>query len=67
MAQPGTVMTDVGSWKWVEVGLLLVAGVGFAWWQLRDVSRAQRQSREQQARRDASQQPPNGPAQDPPP
>ena len=31
--------------KMVEVGVLLVAVIAFAWWQLRDVKRAQAQNR----------------------
>jgi predicted negative regulator of RcsB-dependent stress response len=38
-------MSEVGDLKWIEAGLLLVAGVGFGWWQLRDVKRAQQASR----------------------
>ncbi len=67
MAASATVMTEVGSWKWLEVGVLLVAVVAFAWWQLRDVSRAQARSREEKARHAASGQRTNGSAQDPPP
>jgi hypothetical protein len=33
--------------KMVEVGVLLVAVIAFAWWQLRDVKRAQARSRPQ--------------------
>jgi hypothetical protein len=60
-------MTEVGSWKWVEVGLLLAAAIAFVWWQLRDVARAQQQSREERARQAQGDQPPNGAAQEPPP
>jgi predicted negative regulator of RcsB-dependent stress response len=38
-------MSEVGDLKWIEAGLLLAAGVGFGWWQLRDVKRAQQASR----------------------
>lgn len=38
-------MNEVGSWKFLEAGLLLLAGGLFVWWQLRDVSRAQAQTR----------------------
>ena len=38
-------MSEVGELKWIEAGLLLAAGVGFGWWQLRDVKRAQQASR----------------------
>jgi predicted negative regulator of RcsB-dependent stress response len=40
-------MSEVGDLKWIEAGLLLAAGVAFAWWQLRDVKRAQQASRAQ--------------------
>lgn len=33
--------------KLVEVGGVLLAGVAFAWWQLRDVRRAQQESERQ--------------------
>jgi predicted negative regulator of RcsB-dependent stress response len=45
-------MSEVGDLKWIEAGLLLAAGVGFGWWQLRDVKRAQQASR---AAREAAQ------------
>lgn len=38
-------MSEVGDLKWIEAGLLLAAGVGFGWWQLRDIKRAQQASR----------------------
>lgn len=41
-------MTEVGSSKWIEVLLLLLAGVGFVWWQLADLRREKAAS---QARR----------------
>ncbi len=43
-------MSEAGSYKWIEVVLLLAAGVGFAWWQLRDLKRAQEQTRRQRER-----------------
>ncbi len=45
-------MSEVGDLKWIEAGLLLAAGVGFGWWQLRDIQRAQRETR---ARREAEE------------
>lgn len=48
---------DLPLLKLVEVLVLVVAGVGFAWWQLRDVRQAQEASR--QAREQA---PPDRPA-----
>lgn len=46
--------------KLVEVGAVLFAGVAFAWWQLRDIKRAQRKTEEErlQASRDASAEQP---------
>ncbi len=38
-------MSEVGALKFVEAGALLLAGGAFAWWQLRDVRRAQERSR----------------------
>ena len=38
-------MSEVGALKFVEVGVLLLAGGLFVWWQLRDVRRAQEKSR----------------------
>lgn len=38
-------MTEVGSLKWIEVSVLVLAGGLFVWWQLRDVRQAQAQSR----------------------
>ena len=46
-------MSEVGDLKWIEAGLLLVAGVAFGWWQLRDVKRAR-----EETRRKAEQKPP---------
>ena len=46
-------MSDVGALKAVEVLVLLAAGVGFVWWQLRDVSRARKQSRAEREQRQA--------------
>ena len=40
-------MTEVGNLKWIEVGVLVLAGGLFVWWQLRDVRQAQEQSRRQ--------------------
>ena len=41
-------MSD-GSWLiWVKVLGVLLAGVGFGWWQLRDVSRAQTEASQDQ-------------------
>lgn len=40
-------MTEVGILKWIEVGVLVLAGGLFVWWQLRDVRQAQQQSRRQ--------------------
>jgi predicted negative regulator of RcsB-dependent stress response len=48
-------MSEVGNLKWIEAGLLLVAGIGFAWWQLRDVSRAQAASRAKREAAEAAQ------------
>ena len=44
-ASGATAAAGVGPLKLVEAGLLLAAGVGFAWWQLRDVERALQASR----------------------
>jgi hypothetical protein len=43
-------MTEAGSYKWIEVLLLLLAGGGFVWWQLADLRREKAAS---QARRQA--------------
>jgi hypothetical protein len=52
------VVSEVGSWKWLEAGLLAAAGGLFVWWQLRDVNKALAASR---ARREAEVQgPPDG-------
>ncbi len=40
-------MSEVGSTKWIEVLLLLVAGVGFYVWQMRDLRRAREASHQQ--------------------
>ena len=45
-------MSEVGNLKWIEAGLLLAAGVGFGWWQLRDIKRSRRDTR---AKREAQQ------------
>ena len=47
-------MTEVGQLKWIEVGVLLLAGGLFVWWQLRDVRQAQEKSRRQRELRDAA-------------
>jgi hypothetical protein len=60
-------MTEVGSWKWIEVGLLGVAAVAFGWWQLRDVAREQQRSRDERARQARRDPPPDDRAQEPPP
>ncbi len=53
-------MVEAGALKLIEVALLLVAGVAFVWWQLRDVTRAQAQSalqrREREAQAEAARQ-----------
>jgi predicted negative regulator of RcsB-dependent stress response len=57
-------MSEVGDLKWIEAGLLLAAGVGFGWWQLRDItrsqqaSRAEREAAEAKAAKDAQDGPP---------
>lgn len=38
-------MSTTDAFKLLEVGVLLVAGVAFVWWQLRDVAKAQQASR----------------------
>jgi hypothetical protein len=43
-------MSEAGSYKWIEVVLLLAAGAGFAWWQFRDLKRAQEETRRQRER-----------------
>jgi hypothetical protein len=43
-------MTDASTGQLLKALALLLAGGGFAWWQLRDISRAQRESREQHSR-----------------
>ncbi len=48
-------MTEVGNLKWIEVGVLLLAGGLFVWWQLRDVRQAQEQTRRQSQLRDAAE------------
>ena len=54
-------MGEVGNLKWIEAGLLLAAGIGFAWWQLRDVSRAQAASRAKREAAEASKDTQDGP------
>jgi uncharacterized ion transporter superfamily protein YfcC len=46
-------MAEGVSLKLIEVAVLLVAGVGFVWWQLRDIKRAQAQSALQRREREA--------------
>jgi len=46
-------MTEVGSLKWIEVSVLVLAGAVFVWWQLRDVRQAQAQSRKDRLAADA--------------
>lgn len=48
-------MTEVGNLKWIEVGVLVLAGGLFVWWQLRDVRQAQEQTRRQSELRDAAE------------
>lgn len=56
-------MSEVGSTKWIEVLLLLVAGVGFYVWQMRDLRRAREASRQQaQAQAQAEPAAPSAPA-----
>lgn len=43
------------SGKWVEVAILLAAGVGFGVWQLRDAKRALERSRKERMEREARQ------------
>jgi uncharacterized protein HemX len=45
-------VSEVGSLKWIEVSVLVLAGGLFVWWQLRDVRQAQEQSRQQRQSRD---------------
>jgi uncharacterized protein HemX len=44
-------MSEVGALKAVEVLLLLAGGGLFVWWQLRDVKKAQEQTRAERERR----------------
>lgn len=39
-------MTEIGSYKWIEVLLLVLAGVGFYLWQMRDLRQAREASRQ---------------------
>lgn len=58
-------MSEVGSTKWIEVLLLLVAGVGFYVWQMRDLRRAREASHQQaqaQAQAQAELAAPSAPA-----
>ena len=45
-------MSEVNSLKLLEVGLLVLAGGLFVWWQLRDISRAQAKSRAERDERE---------------
>ncbi len=55
-------MSDTNLFKAVEVLILLVAGVAFVWWQLRDVRIAQeRTRREREAREAEAKRRPSGP------
>ena len=45
-------MSEVNSLKLLEVGLLVLAGGLFIWWQLRDISRAQAKSRAERDERE---------------
>jgi predicted negative regulator of RcsB-dependent stress response len=49
-------MDAVGNWKWLEAGALLAAGAAFGWWQLRDVKRAQAETRRRKALEQAQAQ-----------
>ena len=45
-------MSEVNSLKLLEVGLLVLAGGLFVWWQLRDISRARAKSRAERDERE---------------
>ena len=47
-------MSEVNSLKLLEVGLLVLAGGLFVWWQLRDISRAQAKSRAERDEREGT-------------
>lgn len=46
-------MNEGLSGKWIEVVILVVAGIGFAVWQLRDTNRALERSRAERLAREA--------------
>ena len=46
-------MSQVGDLKLIEVGVLVLAGGLFVWWQLRDVRQAQQQARRQRSAAEA--------------
>jgi hypothetical protein len=48
-------MSEVGSYKWIEVLLLVAAGVGFYVWQRRDLRRAAEATRAERERQQARQ------------
>ncbi len=53
-------MTEVGWLKAIEVLVLLAAGAGFVWWQLRDVKRAQQRSRAEREKQQVQPAPAEG-------
>ena len=55
-------MSEVGSLKWIEVSVLVLAGGLFVWWQLRDVRQAQEQSRKKRIAAEAGAENPAAPA-----
>lgn len=55
-------MSEVGSLKWIEVSVLVLAGGVFVWWQLRDVRQAQEQSRKKRIAAEAGAENPAAPA-----
>jgi hypothetical protein len=50
-------VSEVGDYKLIEAALLLAALVGFGWWQLRDVKRAQDETRRRRAAEEAQHRP----------
>jgi hypothetical protein len=50
-------MSEVGSYKWIEVVLLVGAGGAFVWWQLSDLRRAKASSQEQERASHADPEP----------
>lgn len=48
-------MSEVGSYKWIEVLLLVAAGAGFYAWQRRDLRRAAEATRAQREREQTRQ------------